>query len=29
MDIPTKPFLISGPKSENNLRGYVAFKGTP
>ena len=23
------PFFISGAKSKNNLKGYIAFKGTP
>ena len=27
LDCPTMLFLISGAKSENNLRGYVAFQG--
>ena len=29
LDFPTMLFFIPGAKSENILRGYVAFKGTP
>ena len=27
LKIPKRPFSISGVKSKNNLRGYVAFLG--